>query len=98
MTGFKTNRQKASEVYRELKFDSQGEGYEELSERLAEIDPRFGAETLGILRRIAKQYPEEVFIEAVTKGNLPPVKLTQREMEVVNGGNFYPIYSDNSED
>ena len=41
-----------------------------------------------VLGKIAHQYDQDIFVEAINDGELPPMKLSNREMEVVRGGFF----------
>lgn len=42
--------------------------------------------TLRVLGRVAHEYDERTFVDAVETGELPPLELSEREMEFVRGG------------
>jgi hypothetical protein len=49
-------------------------------------DPKRVAGALSIISKMAQQYDENTFVEAMKTGDLPPMKLTPHEMEIARGG------------
>jgi len=49
-------------------------------------DPKRVAGALSIFTKLAQQYDENTFVEAMKTGDLPPLKLTAHEMEIARGG------------
>lgn len=45
-----------------------------------------GRNAIRILARLAHEYDEEEFAKAVLSGEMPPMKLTEGEMELIRGG------------
>ena len=88
----KNHRQKASEIYRAIKTKAHGQTDRSLREQAMAVNPQLTDESFMILKRIARDYSETEFVEALTKGVLPPIKLTNKEMEVIRGGFFSPVF------
>ena len=65
----------------------------ELAGRLKKAGLTTDPMSLGIatrvLGRLAHQLSEEEFLDAVVEGEIPPVKLTTAEMELLRGGDLW---------
>lgn len=89
---FMNPRQKASELYRLLRNQALDNDPIAFQQSLKDVAPSVTHVALGVLIRIARKHSESEFLEAVLQGQMPPVKLTQREMEMVNGGGIGNIF------
>ena len=47
-----------------------------------------------ILARVAHQYDEKTFLDAVDKGEVPPLKLSSEEMQLISGGGLWQWIKD----
>jgi hypothetical protein len=84
---FQASAPRAADLYRQMRYEEGQHSDDDLIDSAGIIDPRFrSAEMVRVLKRMAKQCDESQFIEALTKGNIPPMKLTAREMELFSGG------------
>ena len=53
-----------------------------------QADPEIASVGYGLLHKIALQVDRATFVNVVVAGDIPPLKLSAQEMELVSGGKF----------